>query len=145
MEYDSDIMKFIAMIFLTYRRRLQKAFSRQNITLQQYRILKCLAGNDCLSPSVIADLLFCDRPTASVVIKNTEKKGWIKKNRNIENAKQFNIKITPAGLKKIGELEKLTLLQNLFPGRMAKSLTRKEVKDLERLLKKFWNGINDDG
>jgi len=137
-------MKFIAMIFLTYRRQLQKAFTGQNITLQQYRFLKYLARNEYLLPSVIADLLFCDRPTASVVIRNTGKKGWIKKDKDTENAKQFKIKITPAGLKKITDLEKLPSLLALFSDRIEKIFTREERKELERLLKKLWKGISSN-
>lgn len=132
------IMNMIGFIFLTYRRQVQKELNEYDITFQQVRILRHLTGKKFLYPSEIADLLFCDRPTASVVIRNMERKSWIKKEKDTDNGKQIKISLTDDGRKKVKNLGRA--LMNM-PERLYKPedcFTEKELEKFEELLYKFW-------
>ncbi len=134
-------MNMIGFIFLTYRRQVQKELSAYDITFQQERILKYLAERVYFYPSEIAELIFCDRPTASVVIKNMEKKNWVKKSKDSENGKQVKVTLTSIGRKKVIMLKKS--LKNL-PDQVynpAECFSENEQAQFEELLIKYWNYI----
>lgn len=98
------IMSKIGITFLTWRRWLQKGYARYDITLKQYYLLGSLSKSDYLHPSDIADQLFCDRPTASVIITNMEKAGWVRREKDPDNGKKQRIFITEAGRRKKQEI-----------------------------------------
>lgn len=95
------IMAKVGTIFLTWRRYLQRELNPYKITLKQLYVLRQLSRKEFLYPSQIADMLFCDRPTASVVIKNLERDNWIRREKDAENAKQVKLYLTPEGLEKL--------------------------------------------
>jgi len=74
------------------------------LTLPQYNALVQLDRHGELNPSRIADLLFSDRPTTTVILKNLERRGWIERTRDESNRKFIVIRITHAGRKKLQEL-----------------------------------------
>ena len=98
------LMSRLGIAFLTWRRFLQKRLSPYHITIKQQYVLRQLANTDTLFPSDIAIMLFCDRPTATVVIDNLAKQGWIVRERDNKNHKFIRIAITPAGRSKLEEL-----------------------------------------
>lgn len=100
-----SLMSKLGIIFLTWRRALQKDLVPHKITLKQQYVLSQLARQDFLYPSQIADMLFCDRPTATVIIKNLEREKWIRREKDIENAKQIRVYITDEGRQKLESLK----------------------------------------
>ena len=98
------LMSRLGIAFLTWRRFLQKRLSPYRITLKQQYVLRQLAKTDYVFPSDIAVMLFCDRPTATVVIDNLAKQGWVVRKRDNNNRKFIRIAITPAGRSKMREL-----------------------------------------
>ncbi len=91
------IMSRLGVIFLTHRRYLEKTAKSNDLTLKQYYILRQLIRKEYLNPSEIADMLFCDRPTASVVIDNLKKYGYIIKERDVMDGKRIQVRITELG------------------------------------------------
>ena len=81
----------IGVISLMWKRYLQKQLLPHNITLKQTYLLKQLIRVDFLYPAKISELLFCDRPTASVIIGNLVKNGWVQKDHDTENKKRVCI------------------------------------------------------
>lgn len=138
---DIDLMNRVGIIFLTYRRQLQNSLSEFGITLQQYRILKILARKEFLYPSEIADTLFCDRPTATVIIKNLQKKNWVRRERDQNNGKQIMIRITSDGLIKFRETRRVA--DRLF--NQGKIFSDRELQQLNKLLMKLQNEIQVNG
>jgi len=92
-----SIIARIGVIGLTWSRYLQKQLLPHGITVKQVYLLKRLKRGDFLYPAEIAEILFCDRPTATVVIRNLEKKGWVSKLPDPDNGKRVRISITTAG------------------------------------------------
>lgn len=98
-----QIMSKLGFKFLSWKRLLQRLILPFNCTLKQHYLLNQLNMKEFMIPSQIAKHLFCDRPTASVVIKNLEKEGWIYKQKDPNNGRSFRIFITEPGKKKLEE------------------------------------------
>lgn len=133
------IMSRLGVIFLTWRRYLQKDLLPYGITLKQMYVLKQLDVKEYLYPAEIADILFCDRPTATVILKNMKRYGWIVQERDPENAKRFRIAITPAGRNKLCSIS-VSKPKDVFDP--LECFTPDELSQLEALLKKLSKHIN---
>ena len=94
------------MIHLKWIRYLQRLFLPFGINMKQFFTLLQLTKRDFLHPAEIAEMLFCDRPTATVIIKNMEKRGWITREKDPENRKRIRVVITPEGLEKFQSIPK---------------------------------------
>lgn len=131
------LMPQMGIIFLSWRRNLQKKLLPHKITLKQHYLLKELLKKEFLNPSQVAEILFCDRPTATVVIKNMEKHGWVKRERDSENAKQIKIYITKEGTSKFNEIETSKLSLDMEEYDPTDCLSDEEKAQLEKLLHKI--------
>ena len=122
--------------FLTWRRYLQKQVGQQ-ITLKQLSVLRRLSTVEFLHPSEIAEMLFCDRPTATVIINNMRKYGWVETRKDPANRKFQQIFLTEAGIQKLNEINQAEQLQ---PGTLFDPLacfTDEEKKMFDQLLGKL--------
>jgi DNA-binding MarR family transcriptional regulator len=137
------IMSKIGVIFLSWRRNLQKDLLPHKTTLKQHFVLKQLSSKSFLYPYQIANMLFCDRPTATVIIKNMEREKWIKRERDPENGKQFMIYITEEGQEKLKAIEEdLHAYGNHAIDPLAE-FTEEEKQELSRLLDKLEHNIKN--
>lgn len=136
------LMSKLGVIFLTWRRSLQKDLLPHKITLKQQFVLKQLSKKDYLYPSQIADMLFCDRPTATVIIKNMEREKWIRREKDNENGKQIRIAITELGRNKIDLLEKSFELSESNEFDPLSCLSEDEKTQLDNVLTKVISYIN---
>ena len=130
----------IGVISLMWKRYLQRQLLPHNITLKQPYLLKQLIRVDFLYPAKISELLFCDRPTASVIIGNLVKNGWVQKDHDPENKKRVRISITLLGAKKVNQVLEAGYQgdKSLDPKNI---LTEKEMKILEGALIKLQKTI----
>jgi hypothetical protein len=88
------LMEQLGTVFLTWRRGLQKGYVPHGVTLKQSYVLRQLCSREYLHPSDIAEMLYCDRPTATVIIRNMERQGWVTREPDSVNRKRFRIRIT---------------------------------------------------
>ncbi len=130
------IMSKFGVIFLTWRRYLQRDLNPYKITLKQSYVLNQLSKEEYLYPSQIADMLFCDRPTATVIINNMAREKWVRKEKDFENGKQTRIYITEEGRDKLQSIN--TVEADFNP---LSCFTDEEKKQLELLLKKLRNHL----
>lgn len=100
------IMAKIGTIFLTWRRYQQRDVLPLKITLKQLYLLRKLADKEFLLPSEIAALLYCDRPTATVVIRNMAREGWVSRQKDPDNARQIKVLITEKGREKLQTVDR---------------------------------------
>jgi len=96
-------MAQVIHLFRRYRRAHVNAFG---VTVPQFNALVQLDRRGPLNPSRIADLLFIDRPTATVVLRNLERHGWVERARDESNRRYVVARITEAGRAKLGELRR---------------------------------------
>ena len=101
----SPLMEAIGQAFLTWKRYCQREILPYGITLKQFEVLRQLRKRESLYPAEIADMLFCDRPTASVVIKNMEKHGWVNRDMDSRDSRRIMVTMKPAGHAKLKEIK----------------------------------------
>ena len=127
----------LSTVHLTWRRHLQQGLLPYGITLKQVYLLRQLARHEFLYPSKIAELLFCDRPTATVVIRNLEKQGWVSRTRDEQDRRQVRIVLTGAGRAKLAALEQSGWREFEATVDPLGCLDEMEVAELNRLLERM--------
>lgn len=137
-----SLMSKLGIAYLTWTRLLQRDLVPHKITLKQQYVLGQLVKKDFLYPSQIADMLFCDRPTASVIIKNMEREKWIRREKDIENAKQIRIYITEEGRQKLASLKGTSGPEDMARYDPLQCLTEEEKEQLDLLMNKVLSHIN---
>lgn len=100
-----QVMSRLQIVFLTWRRYVASRFAPHGITLKQVFVLRRLTESAYLLPSQIASMLFCDRPTATVVVKNMERQGWVRREQDTADKRQKRVIITEAGRTKMAALQ----------------------------------------
>ena len=131
-----------SIVHLTWRRHLQQGLLPHGVTLKQVYLLRQLARHEYLYPSQIADLLFCDRPTATVIIRNMEKQGWVSRTQSEPDRRQVRIVLTEAGRAKLAALEQSSWREVEATVDPLRSLGETELAELDRLLGKMNEHLN---
>jgi DNA-binding MarR family transcriptional regulator len=139
-----SLMSKMGIAFLTWRRALQKELVPHKITLNQQYVLGQLTKREYLFPSQIADMLFCDRPTATVIIKNIEREKWVIREKDIENAKQIRVYITEEGRQKLASLKGASGPEDMALYDPLVCLTDKERDQLDTLLTKVLSNLKEN-
>ena len=137
----TGILRTLAESFLSWRRYRQGLLAPYGITLQQAFVLRRIQRGGGLHPSQIAELLYCDRPTASVVIRNMSRRGWVVRTPDPGNRKYAIVDLTPEGEAKLAELTALGPRLHGTADPLA-AFTEPELKEFARLLKKLKLGLN---
>ena len=101
----AGVMRALAHSQLLWNRHLQRTLEARGLTLKQYYLLRQLSRRGTMFPAQAAEELFCDRPTASVVIRNMERRGWLTRERDAANGKRTLVRLTPAGRRKLAEVD----------------------------------------
>lgn len=104
----SKILALVGQSHLTWKRHLQMGLVGEKITLKQLYVLNQLTKNQFLNPSEIAKMLYCDNPTATVVICNMEKYGWVIRQKDPANRRRVQVTITSQGKKKLRKVRILS-------------------------------------
>jgi DNA-binding MarR family transcriptional regulator len=123
--------------FLTWRRYLQKLVAEHEITLKQFSVLRRLSSVEFLHPSEVAEILFCDRPTATVIINNMRKYGWVESKKDPANRKFQQIFLTSKGQHKLEEINTSEKLQQNHLFDPLACFSEEEKTEFDRLLRKL--------
>ena len=134
------LMEQLGTVFLTWRRGLQKGYVPHGVTLKQSYVLRQLSGREYLHPSEIAEMLYCDRPTATVILRNLERQGWVTRKPDPGNRKRWRVRITPAGREKHREVLRGTAGDRRRSD-PASCFSAEELEQLERLLARLLDHV----
>ena len=137
----TGILRTLAESFLTWRRYRQGLLTPFGITLQQAFVLRRMQRDGGLHPSQIAELLYCDRPTASVVIRNMTRRGWVVRTPDPANRKYAIVDLTPTGEAKLDELAALGPRLHGRADTLA-GFTEPELEEFSQLLGKLKAGLD---
>ncbi|MFL5729220.1 MAG: MarR family winged helix-turn-helix transcriptional regulator [Cytophagaceae bacterium] len=110
------------------------------ITLEQWRVLKMIYEQEGLSQYEIADATLKDAPTATRIIDLLCKKSLVERRMDRKDRRRFNLFLTKAGSKKVKDLMPFILEQRK---KGWKSLTDKDLNDLERILTVIHNNLKN--
>lgn len=100
-----DAIARMGVIFLSRRRLHAENLRPYGLTLKQLFLLQWARAEGRLSPSEAARLLFCDRPTATVIVGNCVKKGWLSKRRSVEDGRAVVLELSEEGRALLGLVE----------------------------------------
>ena len=130
----------MAESFLLWRRYGQSRIKPTGMSLKQAFILGRLAETE-LNPSQIAELLFSDRATTSVILRTMKQHGWIHRAKDVTNRKFIKITITSEGRRM---LEDLTAHEKRLPQRANPfaCFSTDEQQEFERLVRKLRSRMN---
>lgn len=128
-ELDS-IPELLARCHLTWKRLNEQRYTPLKINLKQFYLLLLLSDQE-LSPSEVADRLFCDKPTATVIINNLTRYGWIAKEGCPKDRRRAILRLTVEGRKKMKEVNAHSELIQFSGG-----LSQEEEETLRALLQK---------
>ncbi len=136
-------MNRIQIAFLTWKRYHQKHLLPYGITLKQAFLLEQLVERDFMYPAEIASKLFCDRPTVTVIVRNMEKRDWVKRQKDTQNRKRTRVSITAAGRQKIAEVQQSPWGSTDPSHNPLSCFDEAELAELERLLGKLNKRIKE--
>ncbi|MDF1617182.1 MarR family transcriptional regulator [Petrocella sp. FN5] len=138
-ENDVHLKSVVALsrTYLSFTRTLQVFLKTYGLTVPQFGVLESLYH---LGPLKICELIHKNLSTSgnmTVVIRNLEKEGWIKKSPDDEDKRSYKVSLTEQGAQIIEEafLTHLHYLKDFFH-----RLTMDEKQQLLQLLKKL-NGL----
>jgi DNA-binding MarR family transcriptional regulator len=126
-----------AISLLVAAERLRRSITRivepSGVTLQQYNVLRILRGAhpDPLPTLEIAARMIESTPGVTRLLDRLESKGWVRRDRCIEDRRQVHCRITPAGLALLAELDAAI---DLVDDRIADVLDPQEIDSLVSLL-----------
>jgi len=129
-------MRLLAESFLTWRRHRSAVLAPHGVTLKQVHVLRYLSAVETLAPSDVAEMLFCDRPTASVVLKNLEKKGLITRQRDRRDRRRIVVRLAPKGAQKLQRMAESGVFRRPAFDPLG-CFDSEELGQLERLLSKL--------
>ncbi len=114
------------------RRRSEELVQREEITLQQYNVLRILRGAKTPLPTMeIAERLIEQTPGITRHVCNLEERGLIRREQWAGDRRHVLCGITPAGLR---VLEKLEEPLDAFDDALASSLTAEQIDQFLEIL-----------
>jgi DNA-binding MarR family transcriptional regulator len=116
------------------RRRLSRLVEREDVTLQQYNVLRILRGaKGPLSALEIQDRLVEDAPGVSRLIDRLVFKGFVRRDRGTKDRRLLECWITGKGLE---VLERLDVDVDRLDVSVLDGLTARDINELTNLLAK---------
>ena len=136
-QFVSEYQKAIVNLIFTYNwttEKLKQIFDKQDLTMQQFNILRILRGSEKpISTLQIRERMLDKMSDTSRIVDRLIIKGLAKKITCKEDKRLVDVSITEKG-KRI--LQKLDLRDNEIQG-IVSSLSEKEAKSLNKLLDKI--------
>jgi DNA-binding MarR family transcriptional regulator len=129
--------KAIVNIIFTHswlKEHLQQLFAREELTMQQYNILRILKGSNApISTLEIRDRMLDKMSDTSRIVDRLLVKGLVKKRANNGDKRLVDVSITEKGLKTLLKLD----VYSVEMDRIVKNLNEKEAAVLNKLLDKL--------
>ncbi len=121
-------------LLLAFRRKIMEVCKRESfyheLTLSQSEILRFLDGEE-KTVKQVAEYLKITPPSASAMIAEMEKKGFIEREENIHDRRSSCIRATPKALKLLSMISRQK--QKILHGMLSK-LSSKDKQSLERII-----------
>lgn len=116
----------------------RELFAQYDLTEQQWRVLRVVWSNENVTSSQLSERTLLSAPSLVTIIDRMEKKQLVKRKRSLEDRRQTFIVAT----KKSRALEaEVTPQVDKIQNNIEKCVTTQEWLSLERILKKFSDGM----
>lgn len=131
------VLELVSRAHLAWKRRVARNLVPYGVSPKHAYVLRQLQAQDGLSPSRIAELVYADRPTATSLVDTLERNGWVTRARNPDNRREVQVRITPAGRKKLASVPEELWRSGKTRFDPEAGLTPAERTELIRLLEKL--------
>ena len=139
---EMHILSLLARINRLIRRFLEAGLESRDLTFNQYNLLQLIATRSQIRPSEAAEALGCNRPTATVIINNLEKKGWVHRQTDPANRRQVLVRLTEDGCRKAEETRQWVIaVKGSFDPLVG--LSEEEIAQLRDLLERIGHSVED--
>ena len=136
------ILALIGKINRLIRRFLEAGLESKDLTFNQYNLLQLIASRTQIRPSEAAEALGCNRPTATVIVNNLEKKGWVHRRTDPGNRRQVIVRLTEEGAAKAEETRQWVIaVKGSFDPLVG--LSEAEIAQLRDLLERIGQTVED--
>ena len=134
-------MELVSRTHLAWTRRVARNLAPFGLNPKNAYVLRQLVARAVMSPSDIAELVYADRPTTTSLLDTLERNGWITRQRNPDNRREVQVRITPAGRSKIASVPEELWRSGKTCFDPEAGLTAIERAELVRLLTKLHRWI----
>lgn len=139
-KFKSEHHKLYVNLMYTYNwleEPMRKLFSKYQLTLSQYNILRILKGAspDPMSPNDIKDVMLHKKSDLTRMLDRLEKKNLVHRMICPSNRRKMDITITEEGIQLLAEI--LPKLEAVSEGRIEKYICTEEAAQLNDLLDKL--------
>lgn len=93
-DFENSVGYWICTTSHALRRALETQLSQVNLTLRQWEVLACLACEEGLSQSEMADRLGIEPPTLAGVVSRMERDGWLERKSCCDDRRKNRIHST---------------------------------------------------
>ena len=97
-------MRAASLIHLTWKRHLEAKLLPHGISLKQATLLRMIALQQFVYPAAVAEVFFCDRPTATSLIDTLARRGWVEREADPQDGRKVRVVLTATGRKKMESL-----------------------------------------
>lgn len=127
-----SIGKWISILYRQAQVYLNNELKPYNLNSSEYIYLINLAGNEGASQKYLSDMLIIDDAFTTRVMKSLEQKGYIAREKSLEDKRLYNISLTEKGKKVqpviIGALEHWTRI-------LSKDMSEEDIDSMIEKLK----------
>ena len=130
----SALITRIGVIHLTWKRFLQRRLDAYQTNLKQLYLLRQLRDRQYLYPADVAEMLYCDRPTATAILNTMQRRGWITRRRDPDSGRRVQIRLASAGRRKLQSIPVRIFRTEGTPVHPLSCLSDSQLRQFDRLL-----------
>lgn len=94
---DKSVGKWISILYRQFQIYINRELKEYDINSSEYIYLANIAKNEGVCQKYFSDELMIDQALTTRVMKSLEKKGFITREKNVNDKRAYTIKLTPTG------------------------------------------------
>ncbi|MBC8015802.1 MAG: MarR family transcriptional regulator [Sporomusaceae bacterium] len=137
-----DFNHVLGFILYKTQRKLQNALHQQlkefDITPEQWGMLRCLAENEGVAPTELAEIILKDKPNTTRIAEKLKNKGLVTYQASMTDKRSYLIFITEKGTELLEQVLPITMSLNQ---QAVKGIPQEKIEELKSLLSKVYHNI----
>lgn len=137
-----DFSNVLGVILYKTQRKLQNVFHQQlkeyDITPEQWGMLRCLAENEGVAPTQLAEIILKDKPNTIRIAEKLKKKGLVIYQASMTDKRSYLIFITEKGIHLLEQVLPITMGLNQ---QSVKGISEEKIEELKSLLSKIYHNL----
>ena len=130
--------------FILYKtqRKMQNTLHQQlkeyDITPEQWGMLRCLAENEGVAPTELAEIILKDKPNTTRITEKLKKKGLVTYQASITDKRSYLIFITEKGIQLLEDVLPITMNLNQ---QAVMGIPQEKIEELKSLLSRIYHNL----